>query len=328
MRTKPCVFAVLGRAVGVWFLALGLANGSAWADVVDRVLASVDKEVILLSDVMMELGPYIPDIRAAASNEEEYNRLLDQRVRATLEQAIDNKILLRQALLAGLEVKDDVVERHIEDLKKTEGFQEYLEASGETLSELRARLRKNLLARKVAYDKTQEFAKTVVVSEADVAQYYQDHKSEFERPERLRVRQIFLSAPAAPRERAVARARLEQLIEELQAGADFASLAQVHSMAPGAEDGGIIGWVTRGDLDRRLEDAVFGLPEGGVSDVIESEYGMHLVKVDRREEAGLTGLEEVRREIEPILRAQEAAQRYQKWIADLRNRSQVRVFLR
>lgn len=303
----------------------------AQAEILDKVLASVDTEVILLSDVMTELAPYLMELRRTAPSEAEFDVRVDEQVRATLQQAIDNKILLREAQLAGLKVSDDLIEQRLAELRKLypseDAFHRELEASGETMSELRSRLRKQVLAYKMSVDKREALARAVSVSESDVAQYYQDHRAEYERPEEVRVRQIFLGAPADADQRALVRARMEQLIEELALGADFAELAKAHSEAPGAVEGGVIGWVKRGDLQESLEEVVFSLPVGEVSGIVETENGLHLLRVDARRAPGLRTLDEVRTEIEPALRAQEARKLYDKWMADLRKRSRVRVFL-
>ena len=97
---------------------------------------------------------------------------------------------------AGLEVEEARVDERLAELKKLydspEQFNSELEAAGETLGDLRVRIRKQTLARAMAVRKQGEFEKQVVVSESDVAQFFEDHKDEFAHPERVRVSQIFL----------------------------------------------------------------------------------------------------------------------------------------
>ena len=85
--------------------------------------------------------------------------------------------------------------------------------------------------------------------------------------------------------------------------------------------------VTVGDLVKELADAAFSLPESGVSDVIETEFGVVLLKADKKVAAGTMTLDEARKVIEPELRAKGAEQKYKKWISELRKRSRVRIFL-
>lgn len=301
------------------------------ADIVDQVVANVDTEVILLSDIMAELGPQIADIRRDAANEDAFNEALQEKVHATLDQAIENRILVREAQLAGLSVDDDTVEKRLEEYRKlydsNEAFLNELEAAGETMSDLRTRLRKQMLARTMSIRKMRELEDGVVVSESEVAQYYEDHKDDFRHPERVHCSQIFVAAPAGNSDRAVAKARLEQLREEVVSGTEFQELAIEYSEAPGAEDGGIIGWVQRGDLVKPLEDAAFALEPGQLSEVIETDSGFHLLTVDKKEAEGLATLDEARKEIGPLIRSQIAAERYQKWIDELKKRSRVRVFI-
>lgn len=164
------------------------------------------------------------------------------------------------------------------------------------------------------------------MSESDLAQYFEDHKDEFARPERVRVSQIFLPATGGADERAVVKARMDEILSELKQGGDFAAVAKAYSKGPEAQQGGAIGWVARGDLVQSLEEAAFGVPAAGISDVLESPGGYHILRVDERQEAGQATLEDVRKDIEPRLRAESAAQQYRNWIQELRNKSRVRVF--
>jgi parvulin-like peptidyl-prolyl isomerase len=165
-----------------------------------------------------------------------------------------------------------------------------------------------------------------------VAQYYYDHIDEFSKQERARCRQIFMPKTGNEQDDLVARARLDELIAELEAGADFADLAIQYSQGPAAQDGGAMGWVVKsgpgidGDLAPALESAVFALDAGEFTDVIETEGGFHILKVDEYMEAGEATLDEVRKDIGPLLRAQAAQERFDKWLAELRKRSRVQVF--
>lgn len=303
--------------------------GAGHAETVDQVMASVGTEPILLSEVMAEIAPQIRDLRARARNEAEFTQAADELVGAALEQAIENKILLREAMLAGIEIDEDTVNKRLQEVRalypSSEEFMKDLQQAGETMGDLRERLRKQLMARSMAVRKRRQFEREITVTESEVAQYYQDNRRDFDRPERARVRQIFIESEDGADARAVARARIDELKKELDAGADFQALAKAHSQAPGADEGGIIGWVVRGDLVAVLEQAVFSLPEGGVSGVLESPGGFHILQIEQREEAGQATLDEVRREIQPILRDRAAGERYRKWMAELRKQSRVKV---
>lgn len=333
MRKKPAFTLFITNGLCTSLVAVGvlLCAGSAWGEPVDAILATVDTEVILRSDILAEIAPALSDLRNKAGSQEEFDRQVEAQLRAALDQAIEGRILLREALLAGLEVRDDQVEARLDEVRKrypsNEAFLKELEEAGETVSDFRNHVRKQILAISYGLQKRRGFEQEAVVSEADVLQYYEDHKDQFSHPERVRVSRIFLSAGTDPQERAKVKARLEELREELAGGADFAALAKAYSEGPEAASGGLVGWTAHGDLVEPLETAVFSLAPGEVSDALETEFGFQLLKVEGKEAAGIASLDEVRTQIEPELRAQYATGRYAKWMAELRKSSRVRVFL-
>ncbi len=308
-----------------------LFNGPAEAEIIDAIVASVGNEVILRSELLNEIAPMLNELRKTALSEADFQQQAQDLLNRVMKQRIETKLLVREALLLGIEVDEDQTEKRFNDLQSSypssEVFLRELEASGLTARDLRARLEKQTMAARMSLAKRRQLESEVVVSETEVAQYYEDKKSDFIQSERVLVRQIFVMAKKDPDERAVARAKVEQLCTELEAGADFAELAKAYSDALGAEQGGIIGWKVRGDLKAELEDVVFSLPVGLCSDVLETQGGLHLLKVEQRKEEALTPLLEARKTIEPILRRQAALEQYAKWIAGLHKRSQVRVFM-
>lgn len=312
-------------------LALCVFACAAQAEIVDQIAATVDTEVILYSDVMIEVAGPLQEARMRAGSEEDFKLEADRIVRGALDQAVESRILYREALLAGVVPDEKAIDEQVNNLKamydSTQAFENELKAAGITMKEFRERIKKQRMAASLASYKIQEFEKAVVVSEAEVAEYYQKHADNYSHPERVYVRQIFLAAPDGSPERAKAVAQMRVIAEELQNGAAFGDLAKAHSQAPGAEQGGLVGWQKRGDLVEPLNSAVFALRAGETSDIVETSTGVHLLHVEKREEAGTRSLSEVRTEIEPLLRAERARERFETWINELRKRSRVRIYL-
>ncbi len=86
-----------------------------------------------------------------------------------------------------------------------------------------------------------------------------------------------------------------------------------------------MGWVKAGDMVAELDAVLAGLKPGETSGVVETEFGFHLLKVEAREDAGLTPYDKARQEIEPLLRKQRVDERYKKWMGTLRQRGNVRI---
>jgi parvulin-like peptidyl-prolyl isomerase len=327
---RPSFIHTPSLAIVLSGLCLGF-GAAASGEMVDTILATVDTEVILQSDVIQEIAPEIADLRRTAADKDDFNRKIQEKMTAALDQAIENKILLREGLLAGIEVTDDNVEARIKELKKqyptNEAFQKDLEEAGETMSDFREHVRKRILAVSMGMQKRREFEAQGTISEADVAQYYEDHKSEFVSSERVRIRRIFISAGQDAAERATVRTRMEEIQAKLAAGEDFAELAKAVSEGPEAESGGMVGWVARGDFVEVLEQAAFALGEGETSGIVETEFGFNLLQAEAKEASGAATLSEARTGIEPKLRAKYADEQFNAWMAELRKRSRVRVFL-
>ncbi len=321
------------RTLGVLCVGIMLFTGAAVGQttIVDEIVATVGSEPILRSDILDEIQPLIMNLQATITSQEAFNRELEKVFRDALDQAIDQKILYRQAQQMGMQVPDDAIEERLTMIRRQydseEEFNRILQQSGETLSDFRDSMRKQIMAISFGMQKRREFEQQVVVTESDMAQYFQDNRNQFVRSERVQVRRIFLGAGQEAGERARVRTQLESLRDELLLGADFATLATRHSEGPDADNGGLVGWVQRNDLVEALEVVVFDLPEGEISDLVETDFGFHLLRVDAREGESVPTYDQVRTQIEPMLRSQRADERYRRWMDDLRHRSRVRVLI-
>ncbi|MFP5462123.1 MAG: SurA N-terminal domain-containing protein [Gammaproteobacteria bacterium] len=143
----------------------------------------------------------------------------------------------------------------------------------------------------------------------DVRTYYDQNKARYGVPEQRRASHILLQADAGAGEEArkAARARAEDLLRQARAGADFAALAREHSQDPGsAREGGDLGFFGREMMVKPFADAAFALSEGALSEVVESEFGFHVIKLTGIRPGAVKPFEEVRAEIESDLRRQQA----------------------
>ena len=156
----------------------------------------------------------------------------------------------------------------------------------------------------------------VQVTQSDLQSYYDQHRDQYRVPEQVKVSHILIKTPLAGPdgkvdEKGVAEAqhRAEDLLKQLKSGAKFETLAEKYSEDPGsAKQGGSLGWVGRGQTVPEFEKAAFSLPKGQMSDLVKSSYGFHIIRVDDKQDAHMKSLDEVKSEIEPILKRQKAQQ--------------------
>jgi hypothetical protein len=154
--------------------------------------------------------------------------------------------------------------------------------------------------------------------EAEIARYYQEHRQDFARPERVRLRQIL----TADRKAAEAARR------EIAAGTPFEEVARRLSQGPRADGGGVQGELARGDLPPSFADLIFSLKPGEVSPVVPAEYGFHLFQVTAREPAEVVPLAAARGEILGRLRQQRADQLLRSLVQEARGHYNVKVYER
>ncbi len=161
------------------------------------------------------------------------------------------------------------------------------------------------------------------VTPDDIRRYYDQHREEYRLPEQVNVRHILIKTPAPGPDGKVdeksvqaARTKAEDILKKLKAGAKFEDLAKKFSEDPGsAKNGGSLGMISRGRTVPEFEKAAFSLPKGQLSDIIQTSYGFHILRVDDKQEARLKPLDEVKSSIEPVL-AQEKSARAAETLAN------------
>jgi peptidyl-prolyl cis-trans isomerase D len=154
----------------------------------------------------------------------------------------------------------------------------------------------------------------VEVTRQDLQRFYDDRQNQFREPEQVKVRHILVRTPdpgpdGKPDEKAVeaARAKAEDLLKQVRAGADFAELAKKSSDDPGsAPEGGDLGWIQRGQTVPEFEKTSFELEKGKVSDVVKTSYGFHVIKVEDKQPARLKPLDEVADQLRTAVRQEKA----------------------
>lgn len=158
--------------------------------------------------------------------------------------------------------------------------------------------------------------KNISVNEADLKTYYEQNTARFGTKEERRASHILITAPASAStaDRAKAKAKAEQLLAEVKkAPATFADVARKNSQDPGsAEKGGDLDFVTRGAMVKPFEDAMFALKKGDISNVVETEFGYHIIRLADIKPAVVPPFEQVRATIENEVRAQQATQEFAK----------------
>jgi peptidyl-prolyl cis-trans isomerase SurA len=255
------------------------------AQVLDRIVAIVDNDVILQS----ELDAQIQFLALNNKIDPKTPGLKEE----VLENMINEKLLVAKAIEDSVTVSDEEVQQQLDAaiqqrVQQVGSVARLEELYGMPLSkikrEYRDEMRKNLLAQKLQ----QQRVGNATVSRFEVEEFYRTYKDSLPPvPEQLEMSRIFMTPKPSEKVREETRARMQQLLDSLRAGADFAALARRYSQDPGsAEQGGDLGFVRRGQFVTEFETAVFSLGVGQISNIIETAFGFHIIQLlERRGDA-------------------------------------------
>lgn len=297
LRTSGLPF-MMNRSLLACALAFGLAHAQPASaqfdepDVVERLVAIVGDSVVVQTQVVEEIqrmqlgGAPVPDPSDPA-----YRTLF----RDVLNQYIDRLLILQAAAKDSLLVVDDAtietnVNERIQGLAAEFGgqamLQQALAAEALTLSEYREMLRNEARTERIQqmfFQSQIQNAPPVEVSEDELLDRYESARGSLDqRPRLLTFRQVVLVPEPSQESLDSARAEAESLLERVNAGEDFAELARIYSDDPGtASLGGDLGWFRRGRMVREFEQAAFQMFDGQISDVVQTDFGFHIIKVER-----------------------------------------------
>lgn len=299
-------------------------------ELVDRLAATVDGEVVTLSEIEERAAGELRRAEGLPAGKER-DDAHDRALRRAFDQIVAEKLLEKQAKALQLEVTDAQVDAAIEDIKGRNRFDDEqlgraLEGQGLDRKAFRAQIRRELESYQVMQAKVRARVK---VGEDDLRNYYQTHPQEFGGELELHVRHIFLPLPeGAPKaEEAKVRAQGEKVLQRLKTGEDFAKLAKEVSKGPSAEDGGDLGWLRRGTIQKALEDAAFALKDGQVSGLVHAGPGLHVVKVEARRTGGARSFEDAKEEIRNRLLDEQVSATRQQVLDELRRGAVVEVMI-
>lgn len=249
----------------------------------DRVVANVNGDIILLSDIQNKMA-LIKDLQAKAG----VRTPSGMTERTVLQTIVDEKVLERYAKEKEIKVDENEIDKTIEGIKSRNGlddkaFMEGLKAQGLTLEKFRKTIETQILTQRI----TSMEVTGVMVTEEDARHYYEKHKRDYLKPGRVRASHILLLANenSGASQFESARKKINWLKEEIEAGADFAEMARKFSQDPSATEGGDLGWFTRGEMLSAFEDVAFSLDAGQIGGPVQTGYGFHLIKVMDKEEA-------------------------------------------
>jgi hypothetical protein len=307
-----------------------------------QILARVGSETILASDVvplaeeaMRQKLQEIPQEQRDAIPKDQFEKLKWQLTKALLDQLIDVKIRYADAVAsipkdnlprikANINESFDqsVVKKLMEkyQVSTRKELDEKMAAAGQSLD----RQRQMFLERSLASGwESQHIKENRVIPVSDLLGYYQQHIAEFEYPSKARWEELMVSFDRHNSRDEALRA-IAEMGNEVLRGAGFAEVAKARSHGPTRFQGGAYDWTTKGSLvSKAIDEAIFGLPIGRMSQIIEDEQGFHIIRVIERVEAGCISFRDAQPDIRKKLKDEDLDRQRKEFVAKMKERTPV-----
>jgi peptidyl-prolyl cis-trans isomerase SurA len=308
-------------------LPLVFGSLSVHARVLDKVAAKINSEIITLSAIEERadiLGQKYVGAPVSISEQD----LLKE----ALNMIIEEKLQIQEGKKFGFVIDEDAVDAAVEEIKKKNNLAdgqllEMLKREGRTLKSYKNHIRDQIMVSKITRF---EIGNRVKVSEKSIIKYYKKNQKEFWEEGKVRARHILFISERGSSDEKSRRSKLRQakkVLNEIRKGNDFSKLAMKYSEDISASSGGDVGFVKRGKMVREFEEVVFSLKPGQISDIVETEYGYHIIKVDEVLPGKTLTLKDVKNRIHKILSMQKQKQVYDDWINELKKSAFIEVTL-
>jgi len=248
-----------------------------------------------------------------------------------LAQLIGDELLYQKAVASGVTATPAETQAEFDKVAKTYQSDAALNTElsnwGMDRKALSRELSRTLIIQKYVKE---TITKKLVVTPAEIEDYYKTHPGEFTHVDLIRTSHILIGVPqgATPDQDKTAKQRAEALLERAKKGEDFAKLAKENSMDPSASQGGDIGLTEKGELEAAYEEAAAKLKVGEIGGVVKTSYGYHVIKLTDHKKAGTDALDEVRAQLADFLKNRKEDDEVAKLVKTLQSQAKVEVLLK
>ncbi len=286
----------------------------------DRVVAIVNGYEITKAELDRQVGLLMPRSFFHSTVTPEKLKEVEKDALKELEK---KHLLLQYAKQKGYKIPDSILKREEKKIREAFGSDENFEAglkrANLTYEIFKKELRNDLLMQKL-YDKEVKSE----LSEEDLKEYYEKNMYKFKRPEKIKVRIIYVrNDPTDPKGREKALKRAEEALKKIKEGEEFADVASKYSNAMSRIKGGDMGFVHKGMLDEPIEKAAFSLKKGEVSEIIETPKGFYIVKLEDISPAVQLSFDEVKDRLKKELKAKNEKRNLDRILDSMRKNAKI-----
>ena len=311
-----------------WLLLLCLAvlPKTLRADtVIEEIIARINNQIVTRTEYLRSKDQLKQE--AQQQDPVNANKIVAERDKDILRDLIDQQLLLEKGKDLGITADTELIKK-LDDMRKEmnlesmEDLDKAAQAQGVSLEDFKQNLRNQIITQQVI---GKEVGSRLAINKEDEQKFYDEHKSEMEQPETIRLSEILVSTDAKPNDTTdeaqrlqAAQAKADDLLAQIRKGAKFDEVAKKNSDGPTAAQGGDLGDFKRGTLAKELEDKTFAMKAGDVSDVIRTKQGFVILKVTEHHNAGVPPLSEIEPRIQDALYMQKLQPALREYLTKLR----------
>jgi peptidyl-prolyl cis-trans isomerase SurA len=314
--------------VSIVVLFIGLV-AFASDTVIEEIVARVNSAIITRNDYDKAKQQLVNEAKEKGGISDQELAKHEQDV---LRDLIDQQLLLQKGTELGITGDTELIKR-LDDMRKEMGLnsmeelEQAAEKQGVSYEDYKQNMRNNIITQDVI---GQEVGSHIQITKEEQQKFYDEHKSQMERPEQVVLSEILISPtkpvaegqPAAadpsPAQLAAAEKNANDVLNDLKKGANFADEAKKYSDGPTAKDGGQLGAFARGTLAKELEDKTFPLKAGQFTDVIRTKQGFIILRVDQHQEAGIPPLKDITNDVQQAIYLQKLQPALRTYLTKLR----------
>lgn len=309
---------------------LGLAAAhAADQELLDRVVAVVNDEVITQAELDAFLRPVYEQYSKEMSGEALSKMIQEVRLKI-LNQMIEDKLVAQEAVREEIVVKDEEVEKEFQDFKskmdKPEELDSMLETEGLTMKALRERLKKQAMVRQL---QDREVRSRVIVSPAEVEDFYKNNPDQFKVKERVQVKSLTIKKSEETRGKGLtdekAKERMVLLEQKIKLYRNFDQIVKDFSEDIRAGQEGPGEWIERGAMIEAVDEAIFNTPVGELTGIIETPIGYHIFRIEAKDPAKVRTFEEVKEQISGYLYQQKSNGRFRAWMEEIKKAAYISI---
>jgi peptidyl-prolyl cis-trans isomerase SurA len=335
MKTRLPLLLIVGYA-------LLLASLSPADTVVEEIIARVNNEIVTHTEYIRSRDQLKQEIQQ--QDPANADRIFAEKQRDVLRDLIDQQLLLQKGKDLGITGDTELIKRLDEmrkqmNLETMEDLEKAAEAQGASYEDFKQTMRNQIITQRVI---GQEVGSKLAMNKEDEKKFYEQHRAEMEHPEQVRLSEILIAPktpakpaastdakPEPPSEAeteaalAAAKAKAEDLLDQIHKGTKFEDLAKKYSDGPSAKEGGDLSYFKRGTMPKELDDKVFALKTGEVSDVIRTKQGYAILLAAEHQMAGIPSLKEVEPRIQDALYMEKLQPALRAYLTTLREQAYI-----